>query len=168
MRHPPYKRRGTARTAGHTLIELMVVMFVIAMAASLVLPIMVRSYSSFKIRMAADSIVKLLRQAKSRSLYESRTYLVIFPEDTTNQEIILTREDGATVGHYALPAGISIRRRNAEDDWSSDIGPVAFFPDGSSEGLLLAIQSPTGSLTRVLLDPWTGQAKILLAGEDKP
>jgi len=169
MFYPPHNRRRTDWAAGHTLIELLVVVFLIAIATSLVLPITVRSYSSFKIRMAANSIVRLLQQAKSRSLFESRAYLVIFPgEKTTDREIILAREDGTTVAHYALPADISIRRRNADDDWSSDIGPVAFYPDGSSEAVQLALESPSGSSSRIQLDPWTGQARILLADEDKP
>ena len=145
------------------------VVFLMAVAASLVLPITARSYSSFKIRMAATSIVQLLQQARSRSLFESRAYLVIFPEGTTaDREILLTREDGATVAHYAVPAGITIRRRNADNDWSSDIGPVAFFPGGSSEGLQLALVSPSGSASRIELDPWTGQAKILRVEEGRP
>jgi len=169
MSHPHHNRRSTARAAGHTLIELLVVVFLIAIAASLVLPITVRSYSSFKIRMAANSIVHLLQQAKSRSLFESRAYLVIFPEKTTtNREIILTREDGTTVAHYAVPADISLRRHNADDDWSSDIGPVAFYPDGSSEGLQLALESPSGSSSRIQLDPWTGQARVLPADKGQP
>lgn len=169
MFHLPHNRRSTARAAGHTLIELLVVVFLIAIAASLVLPITVRSYSSFKIRMAANSIVHLLQQARSHSLFESRAYLVIFPEDTTaDREILLTREDGTTAARYAVPADISIRRRNADNDWSSDIGPVAFFPGGSSEGLELALDSPSGSASRIQLDPWTGQARILRADEGQP
>jgi len=169
MSHPHHNGRSTARAAGHTLIELLVVVFLIAIAASLVLPITARSYSAFKVRMAANSIVHLLQQAKSRSLFESRAYLVIFPEETTtNREIILTREDGTTVAHYAVPADISLRRRNADDDWSSDIGPVAFYPDGSSEGLQLALESPSGSSSRIQLDPWTGQARVLPADKGQP
>lgn len=169
MIYPPHNRRSIARAAGHTLIELLVVVFLMAIAASLVLPITVRSYSSFKTRMAANSIVHLLQQAKSRSLFESRAYLVIFPEErSADREILLTREDGATVAHYAVPADISIRRRNADDDWSSDIGPVAFYPDGSSEGLQLTLESPSGSSSRIQLDSWTGQARILQADEGRP
>jgi type II secretion system protein H len=169
MFHPHHNRRNTARAAGHTLIELLVVVFLIAIAASLVLPITVRSYSSFKVRMAANSIVHLLQQAKSRSLFESRAYLVIFPEETTaDREILLMREDGTTVAHYAVPADISLRRHSANDDWSSEIGPVAFYPDGSSEGLQLALESPSGSSSRIQLDPWTGQARVLLADKGQP
>ena len=168
MSNPHHNRRSTARAAGHTLVELLVVVFLIAIAASLVLPITVRSYSSFKIRMAANSIVHLLQQAKSRSLFESRAYLVIFPEETTaDREILLMREDGTTVAHYAVPADISLRRRSA-DDWSSEIGPVAFYPDGSSEGLQLALESPSGSSSRIQLDPWTGQARVLPADKGQP
>ena len=169
MFHLPQNRRSAARAAGHTLIELLVVVSLMAIAASLVLPMTVRSYSSFKVRMAANSIVRLLAQAKSRSLFESRAHLVIFPEDTTaDREILLAREDGTPVAHYAVPGDISIRRRKADNDWSSDIGPVAFYPDGSSEGLQLTLESPSGSASRIQLDPWTGQARILRADGGQP
>jgi len=161
--------RNTSKAAGHTLIELMVVVFLIAVAASLVLPVTVRSYSSFKIRMATNSILHVMKQAKSRALFESRAYLVIFPEESaTNREILLAREDGAAVAHYSVPADIAIRRRVKDDDWSKDVGPVAFYPDGSSEGIELTLESPSGASSHIQLDPRTGQARILLVAEDNP
>ena len=161
------KRRNTAKAAGHTLIELMVVVFLIAVAASLVLPLTVRSYSSFKIRMATNSILHVMKEAKNRALFESRAYLVIFPEESaTEREILLTREDGTAVSRYSVPSDITIRRRNTDDDWSKDVGPVAFYPDGSSEGIELTLDSPSGTSSHIQLDPRTGQARILLLAED--
>ena len=159
--------KNTGKAEGHTMIELMVVVFLIAVAASLVLPVTVRSYSSFKIRMTTNSILHVMREAKSRALFESRTYLVIFPEESaTNREILLAREDSAAVAHYSVPADITIRRRNTDDDWSKDVGPVVFYPDGSSEGIELTLESPSGASSHIQLDPQTGQARILLVSED--
>jgi len=161
-----YARQNGKNTEGYTLIELIVVVFLIAVAASLVLPVTVRSYSSFKIRMTTNSILHVMKLAKSRALFESRAYLVIFPEESaTNREILLAREDGTAVARYSVPAGISIRRRNTDDDWSKDVGPVAFYPDGSSEGIELTLESPSGASSHLQLDPQTGQARILLVSE---
>jgi len=72
------------------------------------------------------------------------------------------------VAHYSVPAGIAIRRRVTDDDWSKDVGPVAFYPDGSSEGIELTLESPSGASSHIQLDPRTGQARILLVAEDNP
>src|SRR5271167_3598517 len=122
-------RRNAARASGHTLMELMVVMALLGISASLLLPITVRAYARFKLRLAADSIVRLMQQAKSRALFEGHTYFLIFPDATAqDREITLAREGGASVGHYTFPIDISLRSRKEDDDWSTDVGLVAFYP----------------------------------------
>jgi len=162
-------KRGAARAAGHTLMELMVVMVLIAIAASLVLPITARSYAGFKLRLTADSIVRLMRRAKSRSFFEGRTYLLIFPSETAgDREIVLAREDGAQLDHYTLPVGILLTSRTEDGDWSTEIGPLAFYPDGTSEGAQLSLSNASRSVLHVQLDPLRAKAQIAATSEVAP
>jgi len=167
---PGLNFRGTARRAsGHTLMELIVVMALLAISASLILPITVREYARFKLRLAADSIVRLMQQGKGRALFEGRAYFLIFPEAAArDREIALAREDGATVGHYTLPTDISLRSRKGDDNWSTDIGLVAFYPDGTSEAMQLALTNASSSTTHIELDPMTARTKILVVNEVQP
>jgi prepilin-type N-terminal cleavage/methylation domain-containing protein len=162
-------RSNPLRTSGHTLMELIVVMAVLGISASLLLPITVRSYARFKLRLAADSIVRLMQQAKGRALFEGRTYLVIFPDPAAQErEITLAREDGVAVGHYTFPIDVSLESRKADGDWSTDIGLTAFYPDGTSEAMQLALKNASSSTTHIELDPMTARPKIVLVDEVQP
>lgn len=163
----PRRRAG----GGHTLMELMVVMALLAVAAWLLLPITARAYAGFRLRLAADSIVRLLQQAKNRSLFEGRTYLVILPDPANREqgrELILAQEDGVSVGHYSLPIDISLTARQGEGDWSSTGGTVAFYPDGTSDPVQFVLQNASKSASRIQLDPRTARARIVLASEVEP
>src|SRR5271169_2304147 len=162
-------RRNVLRTSGHTLMELIVVLALLGISASLILPITVRTYARFKLRLAADSIVRLMQQAKGRALFEGRSYFVIFPDPAAQErEITLAREDGVSVGHYAIPIDVSLESRGAEGDWSTDIGPAAFYPDGTSEAMQLELKNVSSSTTLIELDPMTARPKIVLVNEVEP
>ena len=162
-------RRNAARAAGHTLMELMVVMALLAIAASLLLPITVKAYSGLKLRFAADSIVRLMQQAKSRALFESRTYLVIFSDPSArDREILLAREDGTSLNHYNLPSGISLTSQIKDGAWSAEISPLAFYPDGTSEGAQLSLKNASRFAYGIELDPMTAKAKIVDASQVQP
>lgn len=169
MFHTSHIRKSTARAGGHTLIELMVVMVLITIAASLVLPIAARSYSGFKLRLAADSIVRLMQRAKSRSIFEGRTYLLIFPSATArDREIVVVREDGVQLDHYTLPVDTSLTSRTEDGDWSTEIGALAFYPDGTSEGALLSLGNASRSVLHIQLDPLRAKALVVAASEAEP
>jgi prepilin-type N-terminal cleavage/methylation domain-containing protein len=162
-------RRNAARASGHTLMELMVVMALLGISASLLLPVTVRAYARFKLQLAADSIVRLMQQAKSHALFEGRTYFVIFPDPAAQErEITLAREDGVAVAHYAFPIDASLESRKAEGDWSTDIGLAAFYPDGTSEAMQLALKNASSSTTIIELDPMTARPKIVLVNQVQP
>ena len=160
--------RNARRMSGHTLMELMVVMAVLAISTSLLLPITVRAYARFKLRLAADSIVRLMQQGRNRAVFEGRTYLLIFPDGTTrDREITLARNDGASIGHFTCPVEISLRSRTGKD-WSNDIGLVAFYPDGTSGALQLTLSNASSSMARIELDPITARPKTAMLNEAQP
>ena len=162
-------RNRTAGGAGHTLMELMVVMALLAIASALLLPITLKAYAGFKLRLTADSILRLMRQAKNRALFENRTYLVIFPEAAAqDRQIILAREDGATLSHFTLPRETVVASQTTAGDWSTEIVPIAFYPDGTSDSALLALKNLSKTGIRIQLDSFTAKAKLPLAAEAAP
>ena len=162
-------RKRAAGAAGHTLMELMVVMVLLGMAAWLLVPVTAKAYSRFRLRLTADSIVQLMHQAKNRALFEGRTYLVIFPDSATRgRDLILAREDGISIGHLSFPKDISVSARQGDGDWSTDVGVVAFYPDGTSDAVQLMLQNASNSVSRIQLDPVTARAQVILASEVEP
>jgi type II secretory pathway pseudopilin PulG len=160
----PLKRqwRNRASTvAGHTLLELLVVLVLIAAAASLVLPVTVRAYSSFKLRLAAASVGKLFQQAKSRAVFEGKTYLVIFPPSAGRaRELILARDDGRTLNQLVLPGGVSLTGRDGQGEWSEQIEPLPFYPDGTGEAFELDLKNSARFSLRLDVDPMTARARM--------
>jgi Tfp pilus assembly protein FimT len=147
----------------------MVVMFLIAAAASLVLPVTVRAYASFKLRLAAASIGKLFQQAKSRALFEGHTYLVIFPPSAgQTRNLILTRDDGRSENQVALPAGVILTGRRDQGEWTQEIEVLPFYPDGTCEALQLNLQNSSRSPLRLEVDPMTARTRMLPPNEEQP
>ena len=162
-------RKRAAGAAGHTLMELMVIMALLAIAAWLLVPVTAKAYARFRLRLTADSIVQLMQQAKNRALFEGRTYLVVFPDSTARErDLILAREDGVSVRHLSFPIDISVSTRQADGDWSTDVGAVAFYPDGTSDGVQLMLQNAFISVCRIQLVPVSAWARVILACEVEP
>jgi type II secretory pathway pseudopilin PulG len=163
----PWRKRAS-RVAGHTLLELLVVLALIAAAASLVLPVTVRAYSSFKLRLAVASLGRLFQQAKSRAVFEGRTYLVIFPPSAgPAEEVILTREDGRTLHELALPRGVALTGRRGQGEWSEQIEPLPFYPDGTGEALELKLKNAARFSLRLEVDSMTARARLLPVDQEQ-
>jgi Tfp pilus assembly protein FimT len=161
-------RKSASGVAGHTLLELLIVLVLIAAAAALVAPVTLRAYANFKLRLAADSMAKLFQQGKSRALFEGRTYLVIFSPNTGNErQIILAREDGKYVNQFSLPAEISLAVRGGNGEWTNDIDPLPFYPDGTSEALLLDLRNASRFPLRLAVDPITARTSIVMVNTDQ-
>lgn len=167
----PLKQQRQTRAstvAGHTLLELLVVLALIAAAASLVLPVTLRAYSSFKLRLAAASVGKLFQQAKSRALFEGRTYLVIFsPSDGQTRELILMRDDGRSVNEIALSRGVVLTGRRDRGEWTEEIEVLPFYPDGTCEALQLNLKNSARFSLRLEVDPMTARARMVAASEEQ-
>lgn len=162
------KRNRSSRVAGHTLMELMVVMVLMAAAASLVAPVTVRAYSHLKLRLAGASVAKLFQQAKSRALFEGQTYFVIFsPATGRGRQLILVRVDGKSVNEVSLPADTSVTGRRGGRDWTSEIEPLAFYPDGTTAALELNLKNASRFPLRLSLDPTTARVRFVRESLDE-
>ena len=157
----PFSNRASTM-AGHTLLELLVVLVLIAAVASLVLPVTVRAYSSFKLRLAAASVGRIFQQAKSSALFEGKTCLVIFPPSAGRErELVLTRADGRTLRQLALPGGVTITGRRGKGEWSEEIEPLPFYPDGTGEALQLDLKNSARYSLRLEVDPMTARSRLV-------
>jgi len=114
---------------GFTLLEMLVVIVLISIAAGLVGFGLQQGLRAAKERQAVGQIVEALRSTRARAIVNGTTESTVF--DLRNLSV---QAPGRPKRHW--PAGLQVTLHTAEQAGSS----VAFYPDGSSTGgnLLLA------------------------------
>ena len=114
---------------GFTLLEMLVVIVLISIAAGLVGFGLQQGLRAAKERQAVGQIVEALRSTRARAIVSGTTENTVF--DLRNLSV---QAPGRPKRHW--PAGLQVTLHTAEQAGSS----VAFYPDGSSTGgnLLLA------------------------------
>jgi general secretion pathway protein H len=158
MRRAFRRRRQRAGTKGFTLIELLMVLVLLVAAAALVVPTTSRAFANLQLRLAARSVANLFQQAKGRALYEGRTYQVIFAR--AGQQLLLVREDGKLASRAALPAGIVLHGRRGDGPWTTEIEPLRFFPNGTSESIQIELRDARANRVALELAPLTGRVTV--------
>jgi general secretion pathway protein H len=155
------RRPRTPAAVGYTLIELLVVLVLIGAAAALVIPASTRAFTSFELRLTAQSLAKLFQQARSRALFEGRTYRVLFAQaEKPGRKLMLIREDGKQVNQITLPVGVSLTGRRGNGVWTGDLEPLHFFPNGTSEALQLDLRDARASHVQLELAPLTARIRV--------
>ena len=116
------------RCAGFTLVELLVVLAILAIACAAVAGVVHRRGPGLALRSAASEVAANFREARSLAIH-------------TNSETIVTINlDSRTVGaadggEYAIPQDLGVTLRTATSELKREgEGAIRFFPDGSSTG----------------------------------
>ncbi len=162
------KRNDTSRIAGHTLLELLVVLALLLAVASLVAPVTVRAYANLKLRLAAGAMAKAFQQAKSRALFEGHTFVVIFPSAKGRERLlVIARDDGRYVNQFVLPSDVLLTGRRGKGDWTDEIDPLPFYPDGTSEAAELNLNNASRLPLCLAVDPMTAKVRMVPIDKDE-
>jgi general secretion pathway protein H len=147
-------RRGGAREAGFTLLELTVVVAILALAAAVVAPSLNRARPGLAVLAAAHELAASLRAARAAAR-------------AANVERVVTLDlDGrrywaeGVVGPRAIAANVAVRLAVPEGERIGNAsGRVRFFPDGSASGARVEIDDGR-SAASVLVDWLSGDVRI--------
>jgi len=116
------------RSAGFTLVEIMVVMVIIALIMGLVGTSMSRSISAAEARAASRDLVASLRYTRARAIIDKAEQ--VFLVDTENRSYQAPGRD-----KVELPKGVDLTITTATSELVSDaVSGIRFFPDGGSTG----------------------------------
>lgn len=142
--------RPLATARGFTLIEVVAVMLVLALAAAVVVPAVGRGAESLRARAAVSGFAAFLRHAREQAVTRRETYEVrVDPEART---LVLTVAGSDKVrGSRRLAQGIQVT--------AAPPSPltVTFQPQGLSSGATFRIEAPGRRVFTVTVDPITGR-----------
>ena len=163
--------KHNSKQRGNNLMEMMVVLALIAIAAALVVPSIAHGYGSFELRLAATTVSTAFKQARMHAVYEARNYIVLVgPEENHRRDLYVVRDDGKTIARVALSGHFRLRAEQQPDVWREQLLPIHFFPDGHSEALQLDIAGENGHHLQLALNPLTARAQVtqLYTSDENP
>jgi general secretion pathway protein H len=146
---PPPPLRGGGPDRGFSLLELIVVLAIMALAAVALAPITGNASRGITIDAAARDIAVELRAARAAAIYANRE------TDFTIDAVARRYWSGAAPRPKSLPDGIAAAFAQGEGSRAM----IRFFPDGSASGGRILL-SGAGRAAAIEVDALTGRARI--------
>lgn len=170
------KTRRHHRRVGFSLLEIMVVLAVFVMMASLSVPLLLRSFTGQSLRTGADIVRASFGEARVKAIDSGDVYAFFylpggsdffiapmvlgFRSQLTGQPIAVKQSQ--LPDNIVFAAGETVwdarslqESENATFDMSS-MRPVLFYPDGTSQDATIVLQNKTGAIIQVNLRGLTG------------
>jgi general secretion pathway protein H len=147
------------REAGFTLLEVLIIVIVMALALSVAYPSLSRGTTALHLRATGRDVLNTFRYAREKAVTEQTGMKVRV--DREKQALFLTDDLDNGNRAYFLPDDVKIERM-ALDGSEIMNGPlvIRFLPNGSSEDAEILLKSNTGGHLRIISDQVTGGARI--------
>tara|TARA_R110000822_G_scaffold59736_35_gene149233 strand:- start:8899 stop:9354 length:456 start_codon:yes stop_codon:yes gene_type:complete len=126
---------------GFTLLELLVVMFLAALTIGVVATRFSGVTSGAELKTESRKLVALLRHTRTRAISQSLSLGVVSLGDGTQYQIVPGGDE------IVLPEGVHISINPGADEAVVNQPGIYFYPDGSSNGGTLQLQSTVGDFT---------------------
>jgi general secretion pathway protein H len=138
---------------GFTLVELLFVMVIAALALALVGTSISQSISGAEMRTAAQKVTAAMRYTRTKAIL-SKSEQVFLLDTETLQYTAADREP------VELPEGMNVELNTARSELTSETaGGIRFFPDGGSTGGNVRLEA-NGRVYRVDVNWLTGEAAL--------
>ncbi len=140
---------GEGGVRGFTLVELVVVLFLLSLVAGLVLPAAGRGIEAVELRAQVAKLSAFLRYGREQAVTKRVAHEIrIDPE-----------AHRLTLSPVGSDSPRAQRQLSSRIQFSADApsGAVTFSPQGFSSGASFRLQSPGGTVYRVTVDPITGR-----------
>jgi general secretion pathway protein H len=143
---------GSVRPAtGFTLLEVLVVLVVLAVAAALTLPAIRRGTEGVRLRTEAGRVAAVLREARQRAVRERQPTRVALEED--RQAVVLSSDAGERLRRVELSPSVRVEPLTG--------GPaVTFTTRGVTRDARWAVQGPGGRRLVIDLHGLTGRVTV--------
>lgn len=173
---------------GFTLIEMLVVLFIIGIILSIVIPAQGPIMDTLKLNTAAENLANTLIAARQYALTNGKDGCVVFPTTGSwayNAYSLYDLNQDMPIGKIeVLPSGISIEPYNTADESGSyfmgesvniffdgsnvDAGYIRFQPSGNADrtGNIYVLNTSTTDFRKIAISPSSGRVNLKNIGED--
>lgn len=176
------------RHEGFTLLELVVVLFILSMAAALIVPRMGRPFGQLQLRAAARDLAAVCRFARAQAITYQGVVEVVLDRKTnaywlrgpdwifshlSGIDRVATVEDPSQPWEArmrqarvrSLPGGLALKSVVLDTGplREDERGAIAFFPQGSSTGGEVLVSDEKGRGYEIRVDPSIGLVRIRVA-----
>jgi prepilin-type N-terminal cleavage/methylation domain-containing protein len=145
---------------GYTLIEVVVVLAVLAVAAAVVGPAVGRAANGVKARAEVAAVAGFLRSAREQAVTRQRPYEVVLEPEA--RALVLRGTGREADGSVQASRYLSPRLRMAAEPASAR--QVTFLPQGMSSGARFRIDAPGRRAYLVTVDALTGRVRTEQGG----
>lgn len=158
--------RVCLRQRGFTLIELIVVIVIIAVASALVMPSMRSGLSGVRLEAKGRDLATLCRFARTLAVGEQRVYRIRIEKEKNS--IFLTDAYHEKVRSFDLTREIMLEAFKYEGEESREpIVFLNFYPNGRADEAELVLKNKQGREVIVKTDVLTGTAKLVIPREQQ-
>ena len=153
--------RGAECQRGFTLLELMVVLVIAAVAMTIVPPLIAQAIPGAQLKSAAREVAAGLRYARNKALTSDQEAVLLLDIDGRNFSVSGRKRQ------YALPDHLEITLLTAESEMRGEKkGGIRFFPEGGSTGGRITLAAGPREYA-VDVDWLTGKVRILESEADE-
>ena len=140
------------RSAGYTLIELVLVMAVLAVASMVTAPAVGRAVDGIRVRTEVAGIASFLRSVREQAVTRRQAHEVAF--DAERRTLRVRR-----VGRDAVSGGETRRQLSSllHLESPTELRPITFMPQGGSSGGSFRIEAAGPRAYIITVDPLTGR-----------
>lgn len=179
--HGPW-RLCRLRTAGFTLVEIMVVVIVMALMAGMLMPNLGGTAGTMRLNASARRIASLFDYCRQSAVATGQVHGIVFDNDNGRFEVVreepideetspdapptLTPVSLPGVLDPELPEGVSLASVSAFDtsimsgDEDEEGFRILFFPDGTTEFATIKLTLPNGDGRKIELNGLSGDVSI--------
>jgi type II secretory pathway pseudopilin PulG len=147
-RGPKRDRVRCGRTGGFSLIELMIVVFVVMVVAAIAVPNVLLAVSNIRLRASAGSLAGLMQEAR-----------ILAAKNNTNYAVLYGTRNGAQIAYVDLNGNSSFDTGEPLMEFGGTTVPAAGTPTGSGQPApyVLAGDTGTGSYDNISTLGYTGR-----------